>query len=110
MSLFITTETEPTQTEKLQRIVNDIKQMSSDIYNGLVRNQKRGIDVVWNNEEFTPREIIDALGPDAINIFSFHGKMTDLLVDVSATDGIAYSPATPAKPFSVVKGKIVVEV
>jgi hypothetical protein len=108
--MSILTQTPPTITdsEKLKRITSTIKVFSSRTYNDLVRTQKTGIDMVWNNREFTPQQVIDALGDDALKIFDVHGKLTDYLVAISAIDGVEYVPALPTNAFIVEDGKITV--
>jgi hypothetical protein len=108
MSILTQTSQTPSDSEKLKRISNNIKSISSRTYNDLVRVQKTGIDSVWKNREFTPQEIIDALGDDAIKIFDVHGKLTDYLVSISAIDGVDYVPALPTNAFIVEDGKITV--
>ena len=108
MSILTQTPQAISDSEKLKRITNTIKSVSSRTYNELIRTQKTGIDMVWNNREFTPQQIIDALGTDALKIFDVHGKLTDYLVDISAIDGVEYTPALPTNAFTVEGGKITV--
>jgi hypothetical protein len=108
MSILTQTTQTISDSEKLKRITNTIKSVSSRTYNDLVRTQKTGIDMVWNNREFTPQQVIDALGDDALKIFDVHGKLTDYLVDISAIDRVEYTPAFPTNAFTVEDGVITV--
>jgi hypothetical protein len=101
MSILTQTPQPPTDAEKLQRVVKTIKTISSRTYDDLVRVQKQGIDSVWKDRDFTPQEIIDALGTNAIKVFNMHGKLTDYLVDISAIDNIPYTPALPTNTFTI---------
>ena len=95
--------------QKLQNLVTRLKRMSVETYKALVQTQKQGIDMAWNHPEFTPQEIIDALGEDAIKLFQFHGGLTDYLVAISSADGVDYSPAVPSQKFSIVDGVIIIQ-
>jgi hypothetical protein len=101
MSILTQTPQPPTDAEKLQRVVKTIKTISARTYDDLVRVQKQGIDSVWKDRDFTPQEIIDALGANAIKVFNMHGKLTDYLVDISAIDNIPYTPALPTNTFTI---------
>lgn len=108
MSILTSTTTVISEEEKLQRITKNIKSISARAYGDLVRVQKTGIDAVWNNKDFTPQQIIDALGDDAIKIFEVHGKLTDYLTAISIIDEIPYTPALPTYAFTVSGNKITV--
>lgn len=101
MSILTQTPQIPTDAEKLQAVVRNIKTISTRTYGDLVRVQKMGIESVWNNREFTPQEIIDALGEDAIKVFNMHGRLTDYLVDISAIDNVPYTPDLPTNAFTI---------
>jgi hypothetical protein len=102
------TPTLPTNAEKLANISNRIKSISTRTYNDLVRVQKNGIDAVWKDREFTPQQIVDALGDDAVKIFDFHSGLTQYLVTVSTLDGVDYTPALPTHAFTINNGKITI--
>jgi hypothetical protein len=63
---------------------------------------------VWHNRQFTPQQIIDSLGDDAVKIFDFHRGLTEYLVTVSFLDGVEYTPALHTNAFTVANGKITV--
>lgn len=94
----------------LQNIASNIKRLSKKSYDDLVEVQKRGIKLVWENKRFTPQQIIDALGADAIKIFQYHGGLTNYLDAISKIDGVEYVPALPTNAFTVdsTTGKITV--
>jgi len=108
MSILTQTVQKPSDSEKLEKISNIIKTSSARAYKELVQIQKTGIDYVWNNREFSPQQIIDALGDNAIKIFNIHGKLTEYLIEISAIDGVDYVPALPTNAFIVEDGKITV--
>jgi hypothetical protein len=108
MSILTQTPQTESDSEKLQRISKTVNIMSSRTYNDLARVQKLGIDLIWNNKEFTPQQVIDSLGDDAAKIFAVHGKLTDYLMTISALDGVEYIPALPTNAFTVDDGKITV--
>ena len=99
MSILTQQPTQITNDQKLAMITNRIKSISARTYSDLVKVQKDGIESVWHNPQFTPQQIIDSLGDDAIKIFNFHGRLTDYLVDVSAVDNVSYTPALPTNSF-----------
>lgn len=98
----------PTREQILSFIRDRILRTAVTSFKTISEIQKTGIDLVWNNPQFTPQEIVDALGEDAIKIFQYHGELTDYLTSIAALDGVEYVPAKPSNAFSVVDGKIVI--
>lgn len=108
MSLLSKTPTTPSKSEKLAKLVSTIGDVSSNTYSQLVSIQNMGINLLWHSKEFTPQEVIDGLGDNALKVFQFHGALTDLIVALAALDGIAPEVKLPTNAFSVVDGSIVV--
>lgn len=112
MSLLIINKPVDSETSPKEKFLLNlskrIKFLSSKGFSELSKIQKDGIDLVWKNNQFTPQEIIDALGDDAIKIFQFHGGLTEYLVGIAKVDGIDYTPALPTNAFTVKDGKITV--
>jgi hypothetical protein len=98
----------PTPEDKLRNIKHQIKNLSLNSYNQLCQTQKRGIDLVWHNREFTPQEIIDSLGEDAIKIFQYHGALTEYIVTLAVSEGLQPDIKLPTHAFTVQDGTITV--
>lgn len=98
----------PTREQILSYKVNRIKDFSNKSFQQISEIQKEGIKLLWSDGMFTPQEIIDALGADALKIFQMHGTLTNAIVDIATVDGIAPDIALPTNSFSVVEGSIVV--
>ncbi len=97
------------QDVKLKRVVNRIKNVSIETFNSLIQTQRNGIDLLWHDEELTPQQIIDELGDDALKIFSFHGKLTALILDLASIDNVDVGLKLPTNAFSINQlGKITV--
>lgn len=94
--------------QKLRDAVDRIKSLSFHTFKQLIATQQEGIVLVWNNQDFTPQEIIDALGPDAIKIFQYHGIITEAIVGISTIDEIAPDILLPTNAFTVVDNTITV--
>jgi len=94
--------------EVLKRVSNQIKNKTKESFNQFIRIQKEGIEMLWNQKDVTPQEIIDFLDEDAIKLFQFHGALTDFIKQVANIDSVDVELATPTKAFSVVDGKITV--
>lgn len=109
MSLLdINTSNTPTKQQKLDATANRIKEISKQTFRQLVDTQKRGIEMVWENREFTPQEVIDALGPYAVQIFQYHGALTELIQQLATIDGINVNLKLPTNEFTVSNGSITV--
>jgi hypothetical protein len=102
MSILIQpTPTTPPKQVKLKSHTLRIKALAHGSYKNISEIQKRGIDMVWNNFEFTPQEIIDALGDDAINIFKYHGELTQYVIGLAQSEGITPDIKLPPNKFIV---------
>jgi hypothetical protein len=101
MSINFTTPAETPREIKLANIASMIKSTADNSFRRICEVQKRGVDMVWKNPNFTPQEIIDALGQDAIKIFQYHGALTDYIVSVATTEGIAPDIKLPTNSFTV---------
>jgi hypothetical protein len=95
------TPTEPSKEAKLNMVVNRIKNISANSYNEMLNTQKRGIDILWNNHEFSPQEIIDALGENAIKVFQYHGALTEYLISLAESEGIEPDVKYPKNAFTI---------
>ena len=93
---------------KLKRTVNNIGNISGETFNKLVSTQRQGIDLVWNNSDLTPQEVIDGLGADAIKVFQFHGALTQFIQALSQIDNVSVDLKFPTKAFEIENGVITV--
>lgn len=99
----------PSKEARLAALVNRIKRSAADTFRVLVDTQKNGSSNVWDSKEFTPQEIVDALGDDALKIFQLHGKLTDFLQSVIDEEGVQVELKKPKFKFTVSNnGKITV--
>lgn len=107
-----TPEPPPTRPkeELLKETTHRIKTLSQFTFKELLNIQKKGIDLLWNNETLSPQEIIDELGENALKTFQFHGALSDLLQSIMTQEGIEYELTKPTNAFTVdtTTGKITV--
>lgn len=97
------------QDVKLKRVANQIKNVSMETFNSLINTQRQRIDLLWHDEDLTPQQIIDELGGDALKVFLFHGKLTELILGLAAIDNVDVDLKLPTNAFSVNQvGKITV--
>ena len=95
-------------TEKLLEMVNiQIKELTNNIFQRLVHTQRQGIDLLWNNPNLSPQEIIDSL-EDSSKVFQFHGALTEFIKYLASIDGVNIDLKYPNNAFEIVDGKIVV--
>lgn len=97
-----------TDDQILNSLAAEIKNFSKKSYDSILDIQNKGINSLWKRGRFTPQQIIDALGPDALKIFQMHGILTDAINQIAAIDGISPAIALPTNAFSIVDGSIVV--
>jgi len=103
------TTSPPTKEQLLENIKKKINIFSSRSFSELVKIQKDGIDLVWNDRKFDPQEIVDSLGTDAIKIFQFHGALTEFITKVAQIDNVSVDLKYPTNAFTIDKnGKITV--
>lgn len=108
MSILQNSTASPSKEKQLESIASHIKNLSSDTFSRLVNTQKHGIDVLWNNPSFSPQEIINALGSDALKVFQYHSLLTKFIQDLTSLDGINIELKSPPLEFTIVNGKITV--
>lgn len=99
---------EPTREVKLRLVARDIKQMSFQAYKTLCQIQKGGINKLWHNPEFTPQEIINALGEDAVKVFQYHGALTEYIGGLANNEGIQADILFPPNAFEIENNTITV--
>lgn len=101
MSLLNPQTTEPTITQKQDRVAQRIRQVASQNYAQLVRMQKEGIQIVWHNPQgLTPQQVCDAIGADAAKSFELHGKLTEAVIDIATVGGVIPDIELPTNAFT----------
>lgn len=108
MSIFTPSPITYTNEQILNAKASHIKRLAILEYKKLLDIQTNGIKLIWNDPRFSPQEIVDALGADAVKIFQVHGILTDAINQIAAVDGISPEIALPTNAFEVVDGSIVV--
>lgn len=108
MSIFTPSPITYTNEQILNAKASHIKRLAILEYKKLLDIQTNGIKLIWNDPRFSPQEIVDALGADAVKIFQVHGILTDAINQIAAVDGISPEIALPTNAFEVVGNNIVV--
>lgn len=98
----------PTEEQQLAMTANRVREMSRQTFRQLVDTQKRGIEMVWENRQFTPQQVIDALGDDAVKVFQYHGALTEFISQLATLDGVDVEIKLPTNEFTITDGKITV--
>ncbi len=93
MSILLDENTGDSPTDAYGRM----KKMNTMAYKTLNLLHKSMFDFVWNNKDFTPKQMIEAMGTDAITIFTVSSKLQELLMTVNPQG------YTPLEPTAVVK-------
>lgn len=93
---------------RLKNVANSIISTARETYNDLISIQRRGIDLVWNNPNFTPQEILGELGDKAPAIFAMHSELSQFITDVAAANGVQVDLKQPTHNFTLSGDVIVV--
>ncbi len=94
--------------QRLKMVANNIVGTARETFNNLISVQRRGIDLVWNNPNFTPQEILGELGDRAPAIFAMHGELSEFITDVAAANGVQVDLKQPTHTFTLSGNVIVV--
>jgi len=78
-----------------QNIAQSLLGMPAARFAELSYFQKNSIDILWNNWQATPAEILSALDTNAGALFDFHAALTLFIAQLAATNGVDYTPALP---------------
>ncbi len=100
----------PSRELKLKMVANNIKKLSIESFEKIIEIQKKGVEALWNHPEYTPQEIINALGDNAIKVFQYHGGLTEYINSVAIAEGIQPTIKLPTNSFTIdaTTGKITV--
>lgn len=101
-------ESDEVKQMKLKNIANNIVNSARETFNNLVQTQRRGIDIVWNNNEFTPQEILNELGDRAPAIFTMHGELSDFITSLATANNVEVDLKAPTHSFTLSGNTIVV--
>lgn len=94
------TPPQPNKEILLEQAVSRVKTLSKECFANLVRTQREGIRIVWENDNLEPQEIIDAMGPDVFKIFQFHGGLTQFILTLAQNDGSTVEVKYPTHSFT----------
>ena len=73
----------PTQA---QSTATQIKNSSNSLYQEIVKNYVANYNLVWNNPRLEANVIIDAMGTEAVKLFTLSGALGQILAAAGATD------------------------
>jgi len=94
MGIFATTtQTAPTVTD----VVNRIKMANTQLYRGILQQVQGIFKMIWANPSFTPKQIVDGFGTDAVTLFGLFDQLQTMLTSVDPT----YVPMTVPSQYVV---------
>ena len=73
----------PQPVPPADRVSRQIKQQAKMTYQQLLQVFNNGARQFWRNPQATPAEIAAALGTDAVEVFTLHGKIGALLASIN---------------------------
>jgi hypothetical protein len=74
--------------------VNLIRQINAQFLQQKVQFIKLSYDKVWKNQ-FTAKEMVEAMGTDALTMFTEHGLEQDAIARVMQENGLTYTRLQP---------------
>lgn len=77
-----------------------IDKLGSDTWGALIRAQNDGINYIWHNEVLSPQRMCDELGVHAVKVFDRHGRITELIIELAAVEGITPTLLWPTYAFT----------
>jgi hypothetical protein len=84
-------------TNTPDRIAVEIKSNAYHALAFLKATHNTGMQVVWENEDATPAEILNSLGKDAGRIFELSAALTNFILSVDPT----FKPKLPTQEFTL---------
>lgn len=101
MSILTNSGSVLTKEQKQAQTAIEAAKITERAFARMVRVQKEGIDLVWNNPNgLTPQEVCDGFGENAASIFMFHGAVTEAIMTVASMDGIEVNLSFPTNKFT----------
>jgi hypothetical protein len=96
-------------TEEIaKRISNQAIQMAKEMYNSMVRVQRRGIEIVWENPKVSPQDVFNALGDKGEKVCQFHAALTQFVATLAQMEGVHVDLKFPTHQMEVSDGVVTV--
>lgn len=99
MSLFPSLTSTP--QDQLDYITSNIRRSSYENFNSFVQLQNDWIELIWYDLTFTPQEICNELGSDAVRFFHLTNDLRQLVVAAAADNGVPSNVIYPLSAFSL---------
>jgi len=64
----------------VQDAVNQIKTTTTQLYRMMKQMHTQSFNTVWNNNQYTPEEIVTAFGTDAVALFTLSYQLQEILI------------------------------
>lgn len=94
--------------QRLKAVANNIVSTTRETFNNLISVQRKGIEFVWKNPNFTPQEILNELGDKAPAIFAMHRELSEFITDVAAANNVQVDLKQPTHNFTLSGDRIIV--
>ena len=82
MSILSQTNQIPTAEIRLAKRIDRIKQNSAQFADQMFYTWKGSFDAIWNSDEFTPAQKIEALGTDAAELYQLSAQMVQFMITI----------------------------
>lgn len=93
--------TQEMRQQRLKFVANNIVNTARETYNNLVNIQRKGIDLIWNNPNFTPQEILDELGDRAPIVFTMHKELSDFITGIATANNVQVDLKQPTHSYTL---------
>lgn len=74
MTIFAT----PNNTNNVADAISRIKNANTTLYKNIITQHSIIFNLIWNNARFTPKEILDGFGNDAIALFMLSEQLQQM--------------------------------
>lgn len=110
MSLFPPLTAAPeTSQDRLDRLVDRIRNNSRNSFNQMVEIHNEWIRMVWQHFEFTPTEVVAGLSADnAVKFFHYTQDLRTYLLSVASSEGIDSGLIYPTNQYVFSAGTVVI--
>ena len=78
-------------TPTVEKVVGRLGKMAVNSYSQMLSSYEQTLRAFWRNPNFTPQEIVDGMGADALEFFTLHGKLKAFLLEVNPDAAITDS-------------------
>lgn len=104
MDIFLPPEL--TQEQKAILEAQRIVAFNKDFLENIIINHKNGFDMVWNNTNATPQEILNVFGTNAYKLFEASFAVQQLITEIKPD----YAPLVPPRTYTINQdGTVVVD-